>query len=201
MKRENKGVDMDILRKFELTLATWYEKTPHLSPGVRKWLAENAWWIVLIGVIFSIMGLLGVALILGLLLIGINMGLEMTAGLPAGALINATVSGIIIIVTIISLLEFIVQTILMALAISPLQKGDKRGWDLLFLVLVINTVLMVVGNVISVNIAALAIGLLFAAIAGYFLFELRDRFNLKKVDGKLLNTNPAKEDPEAELPT
>ncbi|WP_432713382.1 hypothetical protein [Pedobacter sp.] len=191
---------MDVLHKLETALAVQYDKLPHFPVGFRTWLAQNAWWIVLVAVIFSVLGVIGVFGLLAVALLGVNMGL-VAVDVPYDSTIGAAVSGVFIVLTILSLLELIIQTVLLALAISPLRKLLKRGWDLLFLVLVINTVLIIVGDIISVNIPGLIVGLLLAVIGGYFLFELRDQFGTPTASDNPVSSSPMKEDPVSELPT
>ena len=53
---------MDSLRNLEAMVASWYKGVPHLPKNGQRWLAENAWWLTLVGVILGTMGILSVLL-------------------------------------------------------------------------------------------------------------------------------------------
>ncbi len=50
---------MESLQKLEATVGEWYKGMPHLPKNGQRWLAENAWWLVLIGVILGAIGAIG----------------------------------------------------------------------------------------------------------------------------------------------
>ena len=52
---------METLHKLEDTIEGWLKPLPHLPEDWRKWIANNSWWITLIGVIISAFGILGLA--------------------------------------------------------------------------------------------------------------------------------------------
>ena len=174
---------MDAIHKLELTLVEQYKKLPHLPEEGRKWLAENAWWLVLIGVIICVFGLFGILSFLALGMFGLALG-GAALGAGYGAVAGATLGGVILVVVLVSMALYIAEIVLMAMAISPLKELKKRGWDLLFLVAVINAAAAVITNVLSVNVIGLVMSLLWIAVGAYFLFEVRERFLVKKVVAK-----------------
>lgn len=174
---------MEAVRKLEVALAEQYKKAPHLPEGGQKWLAENAWWIVLIGVALSAFALFGILSFLLLATLGLSVG-GAALGAGYGAAVGAAIGGVLLITTLISLALYIVEVVLLGMAVSPLKALKKRGWDLVFLVAVLNAVVLVVTNVLAVNLAGLVFGLLWAAVGAYFLFEVRDRFAVKKLVAK-----------------
>ncbi len=162
---------METVHKLEQTIATWYKSLPHLPENGRKWLATNVWWLTLIGVILSALGLLG--LLFGTLLVGVFFtGVAGVAGaalgglLFFGALVTVVLGGI--------------SVVLGGMAITPLKAMQKKGWTLLFILMLIEAASMVVSNGLSYNIMALVWGLLWAAVGGYFLFEIRDYYKEAK---------------------
>ncbi len=174
---------MEAVHKIETVLVEQYKKAPHLPDGGQKWLAENAWWIVLIGVVLSVFGLFGIISVLGLALFGLSLG-GAALGAGYGAAVGAALGGVLLVTTLLLLALYIIETVLLGMAVSPLKAAKKRGWDLVFLVALLNVAVLVVTNVISANLVGLIFGLLWAGVGGYFLFEVRDRFVAKKIAAK-----------------
>lgn len=159
---------MEALHKLEGVVASWYKGLPHLPEGFRKWLADNIWWLVLIGVI---LGLLITIPAIGVLLFG-GAVLTATYGVSAGG----DYYGAVFVWALLALLFVVVDLVLSALAIVPLKAHRKLGWSLLFLVALLNVLSAVLTFVANFHIGALLSGLIGAAIGGYFLFEIRDHF-------------------------
>jgi len=158
---------MESLNKLEATAASWYKDIPHLPTQVRKWLAENAWWLVLIGVIIGTIGIIGlvsVTFLAGAVLVGV-----------AGAA-GAALGGLALIAVLASLVFSVITVVVSSLAINPLKAHDKKGWSLLFLTVLIGVASMAVTFLLNYNLLALIWGLIPAAIAGYFLFEIREYY-------------------------
>lgn len=162
---------MDSLRNLERMVGSWYKSVPHLPGNGQRWLAENAWWLVLVGVILGTLGILSV--LLGTLVAG-----TLLAGY--GGPVGAAIGGLAFMIVAVSLAFAIVDMILSAFAISPLKAMQKRGWSLLFLVALINVLSVFVSFLFQLNLFSLIWGLLFAAVGGYFLFEVRDYFHLER---------------------
>lgn len=161
---------MDKLHQFEQTAAGWYKDVPHLPVNVRKWIAENIWWIVLVVVIISIFG----ALSLFSLLTGVSM---MTAGYGMyGYGYNHAATGMALGAAWIGLAALVLQVVIQAMAIAPLKDGRKKGWDLLFLSDLVYFAFAVVGSVISFQFFGIVGPFIGTAIGLYFLFEIRSHF-------------------------
>ena len=166
---------MELVRKLETMLVEQYKKAPHLPVNGQKWLAENAWWIVLVGVVISVFAMMGVLSFLALAMFGLSLGGAML-GAGYGAAVGMAVGGVLFVTTLVALALYIVVAVLLGMAVSPLKAMKKRGWDLVFLVAVVNAVVVVVTNVLSADLVGLIFGLLWAAVGAYFLFEVRSRF-------------------------
>ena len=162
---------MESLKNLETMVASWYKGVPHLPKNGQKWLAENAWWLVLVGVILGSFGILSV--LLGTLVAG-----TLLAGF--GGPIGAAIGGLAFVIVAISLAFAVVDMIISAMAISPLKAMRKKGWTLLFLVALINVLSLVVSFLFQLNLFSLVWGLIFAGVGGYFLFEVRDYFTSAK---------------------
>lgn len=164
---------MESVRSLEDKIAEVHKGLPHLPGGARAWIVANAWWIVLIGVILSAMGLFATLNVL------ITLNLAMS-GAGGYGLAYAPFVGVSLIGAWVSLLFGAAGLVVEAMAISPLKAQLKRGWDLLFLASLISLVAGLVGIVLGnfFGISGVAIGL---AIGWYFLFEVRDGFDGKTV--------------------
>ena len=170
---------MEAIHKLELILEEQYKKLPHLPENAQKWLATNAWWLVLIGVVIGVFAIFAILSLLSLTILGLSIG-GAALGAGVGAAIGATVGGILLVTTIISLAVYIAETALMSLAITPLKDMKKRGWDLLFLVGLLNAASILVVGILTVDVFGLIWSLLWVALSLYFLYEVRDYFVVKK---------------------
>jgi hypothetical protein len=167
---------MNNINKLEKMAAEWYSKAPHLPKNGQKWLATNAWWIVLVGVI---LGAVGIYLVLvatffaGALLTGV-------AGVA-----GAAIAGIALIAVVVAMLISLMTIVLSAMAISPLKAMQKKGWTLIFITVLIEIAAQVIQFLFDYNLFGLVWNLLFAAVGAYFLFEVRSYFGeTKKITEK-----------------
>ena len=167
---------MKELTKLENMVADWLKPIPHLPNDWRKWLAENVWWITLVGVILSVIGVLSIisAIFAAQSLFGAATSIIGSANLTVH-------SGWWMVVSVISMLFMIAVIAVMAMAINPLKIMSKKGWDLLFLTLVIGVVATAVNIILSFNaftfIPSIIFGFIGYAISAYFLYEIRSHFN------------------------
>lgn len=179
---------MEAIHKLEDVLAKQYNKLPHLPVGFRTWLADYAWVIVLVGVILSAFALISLFWWAGVLLLGLGYGGAAIWGSTGGA--AGVAIGIVTVVTLlISTIVYIIEVILMGMAISPLKEYKKRGWDLIFIVLIINAASVAISSILSLQLFTLLWGILWIAVAGYFLFEVRQYFMAKKLITKPVDTD------------
>lgn len=159
---------MQQLAPIEQSLAKLFEGFPHLPKSVREWIADNIWWIVIIGVVLGVMSmawLLFAAALFGPFLVGY---IAATASVQQGALTS--------LVTIISLAAGVVTLILDAMAIQPLKAKLKRGWNLIFLSSLISFAAGIVSAVLNVSFGGILGSILGTGITMYLLFELRAYF-------------------------
>lgn len=160
---------MKELNKLENKVASWLKPLPHLPAAAKKWLAVNIWWIQLVGIV--ILGITGFT-ILGALILA--MGATVTFW------IVPKFSTASIFAPFISLLLKFGIIVLMSLAIGPLKNLKKKGWDYLFLALVISAAASVFDSLTSFNASGFISNVLSSAVAvgvgAYFLFEIRSYF-------------------------
>jgi len=165
---------MEFISKTEKMFASWLKPIPNLPVNGQKWVAQNAWWIVLIDLIISIIGIFTtIAAIITFATFSsvINYGIY-----GYGSTITQSYVGPSVVSLIFSLLVIIASVVLAALAISPLKAMKLKGWRLLYLLFLISLVLNVVGDLISLNIIGLIFSLIGLGIFAYFLFQIRGYF-------------------------
>lgn len=181
---------METVNKLEVTVAGWFKDLTHLPVNIRKWIATNAWWIAIIGMVISAIGLFFILLILGLVTIGLSIGGAAVAGF-LGSAFGIAVGGFISVAVLVSIALFIAETILLGMSIRPLKALAKRGWSLLFVILLLNVIANVITNLFGLNLFALIIGLFWAGVGAYFLFEIREFFGVRhKVAPHTARSNP-----------
>jgi hypothetical protein len=165
---------MNSTKKLEAMAEGWLKNAPHLPLNGQKWLAQNVWWIALIGAISTGLGLIfGIFALIALLAPPVYVYY-----VPL-----VIVSGWAIASAVIALVFYIIHGLLLAFSVKPLKDMQKKGWVLLFIALlaqVLNVVIMALLNLFSVNIAGFFFSLIFSAIGivigAYFLFEIRSQF-------------------------
>ena len=166
---------MENIRKLEGVIAGWFKNVPHLPPTGQKWLAQNAWWLVMVWVILGVFG------IVSLLMVTFFASAFLTGFGPVGAVVG----GLAFVAVTIALLFAIVNVVLAAIAISPLKLMQKRGWMLLFVVALLNVTADVIAFLLDLNLFALIWNLLFIGVGTYFLFEIRGYFDGAKSPKKV----------------
>lgn len=170
---------MESVRSLEKTIAAWYESAPHLPVDVRKWLGLNVWWIVLIGVVLAALSIFPI--IIGLLIVFGLSGAAIGAAGLYGSAVGGGLVGVALFAALVSVAGFVAVAVVMGLAINPLKARAKKGWTLLFIVLLVNTAFSVLANLLGFNVFGIIWALIWAAIEGYFLFEIRSEFGVKHV--------------------
>jgi drug/metabolite transporter (DMT)-like permease len=170
---------MESINKLENTIAGWLKPLPHLPTTWQKWIAENVWWITVIGVILSVIGV--VALIGSLSFLSF----VTSSSYYYGYYVAQSHTSLWMISSVVSILFMIVSIVLMAMAINPLKLMKKKGWGLLFLTFVVGALSTIVSIILNFNvftfIPSIIFGAIGLAISAYFLYEIRSYFNGVKV--------------------
>lgn len=162
---------MEGVAKLETTVAEWCQKLPHLPAHARRWLADNSWWMVLAAVIIG--GLTVVGILTPLLFAGM-----LFAGL--GGVFGAAIGGLLVVFVLFWIGLTIVSVVLMAMAVSPLKNLEKRGWNLVFIVLLLNIAAIALKMLFDFDTGSFILGLSCTAIAAYLLFEMREYFTARE---------------------
>ncbi|HWT39812.1 MAG TPA: hypothetical protein VN081_00870 [Dongiaceae bacterium] len=164
---------MQWMTKLEHMVAGWLKNVPHLPESARRWISDNAWWIVLIGTIIT-----AFAVLFGLL--GIVGLLASYGTVGASYYVAATFTAWVLVTTIVTFVFTTLALILLAMAINPLKEKQKKGWVLLFANWLLSAVAIVINAILSLNPVGFITGILFGAvwlaISGYFLFEIHGQF-------------------------
>ncbi len=161
---------MEFTNKLETMVSGWVKNLPHLPVAGQKWLAENVWWIALIGAIVS-----GIGVLFGL--VGLLFG---GVGASFVYVIDPTLATWLVVASFVSLAFSAVRGLLLALAVTPLKAIQKKGWTYLFYTWLLQALAVVVGAVLSLSafgfISGILLGAIGVAITGYFLFEIHGQF-------------------------
>lgn len=167
---------MSSISKFEDIISGWLKPLPHLPVKGQKWLSANVWWIILIATISSGIGLL--VSIGGFFTLLALWGAVSTS--YYGYYATQSVGGFWVVTSIISMLFMVAMVVVSAMAISPLKSMKKKGWTLLFLMLLISAVEIVVSAIVDFHIVSFIFSIIFGAISlaigAYFIFEIRSYF-------------------------
>jgi hypothetical protein len=166
---------MESIRKLEYMIAQWYSRAPHLPVKSQIWLAQNVWWIGLIGLALGSFGVLSV--------LAVTFWASTAIGLYGG--VAGVVAGSLAFIAVLVALGFsIVMLALLGMAIAPLKAGKKKGWDLLFISALLSFASTVVGFLLSFNPGSLIVGLFGSVVMGYFLFEIHSYFKVDRLEMK-----------------
>lgn len=161
---------METLHKLENTAGGWFKGAPHLPVNARKWLADNVWWIVIVGVVLAAFGLAALLPVLFGASV-LTSSLAAYAGVDTARVMLAAWVGVAFLAAVV---------VVELMAVTPLKEKKKAGWDYLFLALLLSIVSSVVGLVITYDFSNVIGAVLTALIGGYFLFEIRGHFTGSK---------------------
>lgn len=166
---------MQVVNDLEKLLVEQFAKVPfHLPAGARKWLGENAWWLVIVGIVLSMLAVVGA---LQTLLWAQNLASMYGVVVPRSAMADIGLW--------VSVAVFVVTIIIEAKAVTPLRLKQKKGWDLIFLATLISLVGSLVTGVLSGSVVGSLFGVVLGvAIGGFFLYEVHGEFTDKKVSRK-----------------
>lgn len=165
---------MKQVRELEKKLSEWYKGAPHLPKEAQQWLADNVWWLALIGAVLSALGLFVVIpALLG--------ALALTTGFApyAGYSYYPNAIGLAWLGIAVSIVSYIITGVLLALSVNPLKAKLKKGWEFIFLSYLVNFALGIAGALVTLNIFGVFGPIIGAVIGGYFLFEIYSYFGAK----------------------
>ena len=141
------------MEQLDKTLQTYFlDKAPKLPADIQKLIVQYGPFLVLIGVVFSVVGIVAS---FGFMSIGNPM--RMFAGAYVGFMYQ------------VYLLFSIVAAVLSALALPGLFNKRVMGWKYMWY----NTILGVVANAITLNLAGLIIG---GGLGFYILYQIKNHY-------------------------
>jgi predicted lysophospholipase L1 biosynthesis ABC-type transport system permease subunit len=164
------------MEKSEAMIAGWLKPLPQLPTSACKWVAENIWWITMLGAVLSAIGTLFMifAFMSAITLVGV------TTGVYGSYVVSAAYTGIAVFTMAVAILFMIATVGIIAKAVTPLKNADKKGWSLLFWLLMLRALAVVCGAVLTYSffgfIASVIYGGIGLAIAAYLLFEIKSYF-------------------------
>lgn len=167
---------MEFVAKLENQISKWLKNVPHLPVNGQKWLADNIWWIVVVGAVVA-----GIAFLFTLGALFSAIALLGAVGDPIyGYYITSGVTGWAVVSTVVGLVFLAIQAIFMGLAVNPLKEKKHRGWRLLFFVWLISAVALVVDAILTLSPVSFIFSLIFGAIGlaigAYLIYEIRGHF-------------------------
>lgn len=166
---------MKQMRELEKKLQAWYKGAPHLPKEAQQWLADNVWWLALLGAVLSALGLF---IVIPLLLAALALT-TVVAPFATGYGYYPDAIGLGWLAAALSIGSYIATGVLLAMSVNPLKAKAKRGWELVFLSYLINFGLSIVGAVVTFSFFGVLGAVIGAAIGGYFLFEIYSYFGVK----------------------
>jgi len=164
---------MEYISKLEHTIGGWLKNAPHLPVDARKWIATNSWWIVTVLTVLD-------AIAIVILITSVLGNMAVIGSTVASYYVSTTFLTVTLIRSIVSLVFCVIEFILLIMAIRPLREKQKKGWVLMFGVLLLGAVSAVVSALITLSvfnfIQSIIFSALWLAISAYFLFEIRSEF-------------------------
>ena len=163
---------MDKINGLENEIAKMTKGLPHLPKSAKKWLADYAWALAIVGVALGALALYNAFRALQIIQAA-DAFLSMAAAWGA----NTGGYGMAKVYVYISLIASVAMVALMAIAIAPLKAKKHNGWRLSFYALLASAVLEIVSLVFNFGAFANVFVYLIGLAAGlYVLFEVREYF-------------------------
>lgn len=186
---------MEVVKKLEATFSNVHKQSPvNLPDGARTWLATNAWWLVAVGVVLSVLSIIGSLR----MLLWADSVMQQTQMLANSlGVVTPVYSQVYTAGLWISVATIVIALLINIKAIPLLKQLKKSGWDLLFLSFLVSIVGSAVSGLVQNTLVSTIVGLVLGlVIGGFVLFEVRSKFNgrTSKVAAGTGNKPAAKDD-------
>ncbi len=159
--------------KIQTEIEKLLKPLPKMPVDAIKWLSDNFWILTAVS-----------AVLMGLSIITI------IGGVIAAYTVTTSFMGYYsyvynpgiwwLIQSLFSIAALVVSMIFMAKSIKPLRAFEKKGWDLMFLAIIVSVAFVVVNGVLSFSIISMIGAIVSAtislAIGSYILFEIKPNF-------------------------
>ena len=145
-----------------------YKKLPvQLPDGARKWIADNAWWLTLIGGVLSLWGAWGFWQTAHY----VSQLNDWARAAGVSTAPNLSVMWYVVLVTM------LVEAVLYLMVVSKLKAHQKGGWNLIFYASLVSVVMGLVYLFVPSYGFGSLVGVALGAIIGwFFLFQVRSKF-------------------------
>lgn len=166
---------MGVLQNLEKTIGGWYKGAPKLSDGSKETLA-NIWpWLALIGGILMALSALNAFRWANAANDVYDAANEFYRAIGASQIVESRFTMWLWI----SVAFMAVEAVLLLMAFPKLKKREKSGWDLLFLVGLLNVAYAVVSLFSDYygGVGALIWNLVISAVVFWLLFASRDKYH------------------------
>jgi len=166
---------MDSVKKLEILIQDRLKSLPHLPVNAQKWIADNIWWMAILGAFGSAIATLAVVNgVFGYMSFVSNAssyaGFYAVSSYLTGWIWNA----------LIGLLFLAASTVILSKAVTPLKEHRRLGWDLMFMLTLLGAARAFLDAVFTFSFFGFLFGVLFAvlglAIGAYLLLEIRSYF-------------------------
>ena len=147
---------MNSLNQLGKTLDEYYAKLPALPKGVNDFIVSVAPWLALI---FGVLAILSGVAAFGIL----------SAFSPVAVVAGA---GGFAITAILASVVLLAQGVIELLAFQPLKANKQKGWNLMFL----SVILSVLSSVVTLHVGSVVSGLLGGLIGYYFLYQVKSYY-------------------------
>lgn len=147
---------------------TFNTKAPFQLPyGLRVWLADNAWWLVLVGAGLSLIGVLQAYF-------AMNATENFVATYGMRDMVTVSRSSVYV-----SVLISVLSAVLLFMASSKLKLHEKDGWNLLYYNFLLASALSLLSGVLfnPFGLAVLVWFVIGFAIGAFVLFQIRRYFS------------------------
>lgn len=158
-------------------LEKWLDETFHLKApfqlpvGVSSWIANNSWWLVLVGAVLSVLGVLSAYNTINY----VNDTTQMLGAYGAStALVGQSVNMLYV-----SMASSAIAAVLLFMAYPKLKAHQKAGWNLVYYNYLLNAGLSLVASALfaTATIVFSLIGFVIGfAIGAFILFQIRGYF-------------------------
>lgn len=165
-----------MISKLADMIAGWLKPVPHFPENGRRWLANNIWWLTLIGAILCSISLaiMTIAFIVALPTFMAMIGFYSMFGINLARIIPYVLGATI------SMIFLLIVVVINFMAVKPLKRMEIRGWNLLFLTEIIGIVIYFSNLFLHFDMSDLFSSLISfiigAAFAFYVLNEIRSYF-------------------------
>lgn len=174
---------MELVHKIEKSLEGVFKDAPALPENAKKNVVAAWPWIALVFGVIQVAAAWSLWRLLDAIQPLVNLSNQLSQYYGGSVVGYSTFDKTVIYAGIALLL---LDGFILLMAFSPLQKLQKRGWDLLFLGSVLNVVYSVVAVFINGRgFGSLIMGLIGSALGFYLLFQIKDSYK-----GKAAATKP-----------